>query len=215
MMTEKDADYELWLAMNEDVAEPAAEPVIEPVVEPVIAPAPAVNEIAASLGISVEQLTAAPPTEATAVVDEVEEEDVQELEFELSPSLIREPQTNSIVIEPSDPLLAGDIITDSGEILKTGSIELPILTNTGSIPVVIVPEDRSADEALQADFADNYVSSIAPVRASGVMNSRARESVLPIKTRRGESQTVVLAVSMLLSITVGVLVIAAWLLKLI
>ncbi|MEY4310628.1 MAG: hypothetical protein RLZ71_554 [Actinomycetota bacterium] len=206
MMTEKDADYELWLAMNEDVA--------EPVVEPVIEPAPAVNEIAASLGITLEQLTAAPPTEATVVVDVVEEES-QELEFELSPSLIREPQTNSITIEPNDPLLAGDIITDSGEILKTGSIELPILTNTGSIPIIVVPEDRSADEALQADFADNYVSSIAPVRASGVMNSRARESVLPIKTRRGESQTVVLAVSMLLSITVGVLVIAAWLLKLI
>lgn len=210
MMSEKDADYELWLAMNEDVAEP----VIEPVVEPVIAPSPAVNEIAASLGITLEQLTAAPPTEATVVVDVVEDES-QELEFELSPSLIREPQTNSIVIEPSDPLLSSDIITDSGEILKTGSIELPILTNTGSIPVIIVPEDRSADDALQADFADNYVSSIAPVRASGVMNSRARESVLPIKTRRGESQTVVLAVSMLLSITVGVLIIAAWLLKLI
>lgn len=210
MMTEKDADYELWLAMNEDIADPVA----ESVAEPVIVPAPAVNEIAASLGITLEQLTAAPPTEATVVVDVVEEES-QELEFELSPSLIREPQTNSIVIEPSDPLLSGDIITDSGEILKTGSIELPILTNTGSIPVIIVPEDRSADEALQADFADNYVSSIAPVRASGVMNSRARESVLPIKTRRGESQTVVLAVSMLLSITVGVLIIAAWLLKLI
>jgi hypothetical protein len=210
MMTEKDADYELWLAMNEDIADPVA----ESVAEPVSVPAPAVNEIAASLGITLEQLTAAPPTEATVVVDVVEEES-QELEFELSPSLIREPQTNSIVIEPSDPLLSGDIITDSGEILKTGSIELPILTNTGSIPVIIVPEDRSADEALQADFADNYVSSIAPVRASGVMNSRARESVLPIKTRRGESQTVVLAVSMLLSITVGVLIIAAWLLKLI
>lgn len=208
-MSDKDADYELWLAMNEDSTEDVAP-------EPHQEPQPEVG-IAESLGISIEQLTAAPPTEVTVVVDVVEEgtEEPVELEFELSPSLIREPQTNSIVIEPSDPLLAGDIITESGEILKTGSIELPILTNTGSIPVIVVPEDRSADEALQADFADNYVSSIAPVRASGVMNSRARESVLPIKTRRGESQTVVLAVSMLLSITVGVLVIAAWLLKLI
>jgi hypothetical protein len=44
------------------------------------------------------------------------------------------------------------------------------------------------------------------------MNSRARESVLPIKNRRGESQTVLLGVTSLLMVTVGALFIAAcWL----
>ena len=130
------------------------------------------------------------------------------LEFELSPSLIREPQTNTIVIQPVDPLATGSIITDAGEIVLTGSIELPPIT--GGIEIVSLPDENKADASLADDFADNYVSSIAPVRASGVMNSRARESVLPIKNRRGESQAVLLGVTSILMVTVGALLIAAF-----
>ena len=133
-----------------------------------------------------------------------------EVTFELSPSLILEPQTNTIVVQPVDPLVAGTIITDTGEVLLTGSIELPIQPTTGSIEIVQLPESVEADDALAEDFAENYVGSIAPVRASGVMNSRARASVLPIKTRRGDSQTVMLGVISVLMATVGVLFIAAY-----
>ncbi len=188
----KDEDYELWLAMNEDfgLSPEALEPEKNPVIPAEFAPIieQAVDQEAAEL---------AEPTDST-------------LEFELSPSLILEPQTNTIVIQPVDPLAAGSIITDAGEIVLTGSIELPVLPTTGSITIISIPEVNSADDSLAEDFAENYVSSIAPVRASGVMNSRARESVLPIKNRRGESQSVLLGVTSILMVTVGALLIAAF-----
>lgn len=194
----RDEDYELWLAMNEDFGSPAAEeqPVVDeqPVAEAVI---PAEFTPIFEQAVDQEVIEAEEPTEQT-------------LEFELSPSLIREPQTNTIVIQPVDPLATGSIITDSGEVVLTGSIELPVLPTTGGIAIIQLPEGAEADDELAEDFAENYVSSIAPIRASGVMNSRARESVLPIKNRRGESQTVLLGVTSLLMVTVGALFIAAF-----
>ena len=180
------SDNELWEAMNQE--------------------APATKPSAAKPAITFEELLAM----HSKPIETVEEP--EELTFEMSPNLIKEPQTNSIVLDIADPLLTAEIITDSGEIVRTGSIELPILTNTGSIPVIKLPEDTAADDAVSKDFADNYVSSIAPVRGSSVMNSRARESVLPVKTRRGEGQTVLLAVTSILMVTVGALVIAAYML---
>lgn len=188
----RDEDYELWLAMNEDFGASVVEE--QPAVE---AQVPAEFTPIFEQAVDQEVLEAEEPTNQT-------------LEFELSPSLIREPQTNTIVIQPTDPLATGTIITDSGEVVLTGSIELPVLPTTGGIAIVQLPEGAEADESLAEDFAENYVSSIAPVRASGVMNSRARESVLPIKNRRGESQTVLLGVTSILMVTVGALLIAAF-----
>jgi hypothetical protein len=186
----RDEDYELWLAMNEDFEQAQVTEVA-----PVEAVVPAEFAPIFEQSVDQEELDAAEPVAPT-------------LEFELSPSLIREPQTNTIVIQPVDPLAAGSIITDAGEIVLTGSIELPPIT--GGIEIVSMPDENKADANLADDFADNYVSSIAPVRASGVMNSRARESVLPIKNRRGESQAVLLGVTSILMVTVGALLIAAF-----
>lgn len=211
--------FEQLLAMHSTPAEtpPAAvepetvEPeVVEPEVASEITGAKTFAELAETFGIDLEEPATVPAQEDPLV--EPEEAPEPELTFEMSPNLIKEPQTNSIILDIADPLLSGEIITESGEVVRTGSIELPILTNTGSIPVVTLPEDRSTDDQVTKDFADNYVTSIAPVRASGVMNSRARESVLPLKTRRGEGQTVLLAVTSILMVTVGALVLAAWML---
>jgi hypothetical protein len=183
----RDEDYELWLAMNEDFEEAKKEPEA-----PHTAPALESESLA---------------VEVVEVIEEAENEDLGFVS-----NLIKEPQTNTITITPVDPLAAGSIITDDGQFILTGSIELPVSPTTGSIAIITVPDGEEADAALSEDFAENYVSSIAPIRASGVMNSRARESVLPIKKRRGESQTVLLAVTSILMVTVGALVLAAWLL---
>jgi hypothetical protein len=188
----KDEDYELWLAMNEDFGVPAE--VLEP-------------EKVAEVPVEFEPILEQSVDQEVA---ELEEPASSTLEFELSPSLIREPQTNSIIVQPIDPLATGSIITDAGEIVLTGSIELPVLPTTGGIAIVSIPEVNAADDSIAEDFAENYVSSIAPVRASGVMNSRARESVLPIKNRRGESQAVLLGMTSVLMVTVGALLIAAF-----
>jgi hypothetical protein len=204
--------FEQLLAMHSTPAEtpqPAQTPEsVEPEVVSEITGAKTFAELAETFGIRLEEPAQVVESEPQVVESEPE----TELSFELSPNLIKEPQTNSIVLDIADPLISGEIITESGEVVRTGSIELPILTNTGSIPVITLPEDRSADDQVKQDFADNYVTSIAPVRASGVMNSRARESVLPLKTRRGEGQTVLLAVTSILMVTVGALVLAAWML---
>jgi hypothetical protein len=186
----RDEDYELWLAMNEDFEQAQVTEVA-----PVEAVVPAEFAPIFEQSVDQEEIEAEEPVAPT-------------LEFELSPSLIREPQTNTIVIQPVDPLATGSISTDAGEIVLTGSIELPPIT--GGIEIVSMPDENKADANLADDFADNYVSSIAPVRASGVMNSRARESVLPIKNRRGESQAVLLGVTSILMVTVGALLIAAF-----
>jgi hypothetical protein len=194
----RDEDYELWLAMNEGV-------VSEPAV---------IEEVAAQEAVvpsSFEEIF-----QNTVDQEELEEEltageeESQPVEFEISPSLVREPQTNSITVVPGDPLTAGSIFTGTGEIVLTGSIEIPLQPTTGSITIVQVPDDNAADDSLSEDFTGNYVSAIAPIRASGVMNSRARESVMPIKRRRGESQTVLLGFTSVLMVTVGALVIAAY-----
>jgi hypothetical protein len=219
----RDEDYELWLAMNEDFEsaaspqstiapeevspEPVApEPMPEPMPEPPVTfsfsdPTPPV-EVPVEFGQIIE--------EAVDQEESDQGEEEIEFEFEKSPNLFKEPQTNTIVIQPLDPLATGSIITDAGEIVLTGSIELPVLPTTGGIAIVQLPEGGEADTSLAGDFAENYVSSIAPVRASGVMNSRARESVLPIKNRRGESQSVLLGVASILMVTVGALLIAAF-----
>ena len=186
----RDEDYELWLAMNEDFEAANAAPV---------PPAQVPAEFAQIIEQAVDQEEVSP-----------EEDFEPELEFELSPNLFREPQTNTIIVQPIDPLATGSIITDAGEIVLTGSIELPVLPTTGGIAIIQMPEGEDADASLAEDFAENYVSTIAPVRASGVMNSRARESVLPIKNRRGESQAVLLGVASILMVTVGALLIAAF-----
>jgi hypothetical protein len=197
----RDEDYELWLAMNEDfeASAPAQTPTIIDV--PPAEPTPPA-EVPVEFVQIFEQ----------AVDQEESEQGEEEVEFEFenSPNLFKEPQTNPIVIQPGDPLATGSIITDAGEIVLTGSIELPVLPTTGGIAIVQLPEGSEADTSLAGDFAENYVSSIAPVRASGVMNSRARESVLPIKNRRGESQSVLLGVASILMVTVGALLIAAF-----
>ncbi len=194
----RDEDYELWLAMNEGVV---SEPAVIEEVAALEAVVPSSFEEIFQNTVDQEELE----EELTAG-----EEESQPVEFEISPSLVREPQTNSITVVPGDPLTAGSIFTDTGEIVLTGSIEIPLQPTTGSITIVQVPDDTAADDSISEDFTGNYVSAIAPIRASGVMNSRARESVMPIKKRRGESQTVLLAFTSVLMVTVGALVIAAY-----
>ncbi|MFM5952233.1 MAG: hypothetical protein ACKOOE_06565, partial [Micrococcales bacterium] len=78
---------------------------------------------------------------------EIEQEQPGELsQFQISGSLVLEPQTNSIVItQIPDALLAGSIVTETGEILTTGAIEIIAPPATGEIEVI--PDSPDADSA--------------------------------------------------------------------
>lgn len=131
--------------------------------------------------------------------------------FEISPSMSHEPQTNSIIIQNVNEIseISG-VITDTGQFLRTGSIELPKLTQTGEIATIL--ESPSVDEAIHRDGFDSFVSSIAPVRATGVINSQTKVGMMPIKNRRGQGQFLFAITTTLLMLTVGALFVVAYML---
>jgi len=117
--------------------------------------------------------------------------------FEISGTLTHEPQTNSIVIdEIMDPMRVSDIVTDAGMILRTGSIDIVPVT-TGQIS--IIPESPESDVSDSIDSASSFVPSVAPLRASGVMNSKAQVGALPTGRRRLMDVTIT-------SVTLGIVI---------
>lgn len=130
--------------------------------------------------------------------------------FEISATLTLEPQTNSIVIDQiPDPIRSTDIFTDAGMILKTGSIEIVPVT-TGQIE--IIPESPESDVADSMDSAASFVPSVAPLRASGVMNSKAQVGALPTRRRRVMDVTVTSVTLGIAILTVSALAVIAYML---
>jgi hypothetical protein len=142
------------------------------------------------------------PSEPVVEPEIVETSEQLESPFNISSSLTREPQTNSIVLDQiPDALNSGDIFTDAGQILNTGSIELPTLTGE----VNIVSDSPDADRADLLDSASVTISTVAPVRAPSVINSKAQLGVLPSKRRRSQGQLMAMLTLSMLIVTVGAL----------
>jgi hypothetical protein len=143
-------------------------------------------------------------SESLVEVEEVTspEDQLVESPFDISSSLNREPQTNSIVLDQiPDALTVSDIITDAGQILATGSIELPTLTGE----VTIVSDSPEADQADLLDSASVTISTVAPVRAPSVINSKAQLGVLPSKRRKSQGQLMAMLTLSIMIVTVGTL----------
>jgi hypothetical protein len=160
--------------------------------------APAHPELAQEL------LFAEAASESLEEVEEVTspEDQLVESPFDISSSLNREPQTNSIVLDQiPDALTVSDIITDAGQILATGSIELPTLTGE----VTIVSDSPEADQADLLDSASVTISTVAPVRAPSVINSKAQLGVLPSKRRKSQGQLMAMLTLSIMIVTVGTL----------
>ncbi|MEY4391108.1 MAG: hypothetical protein RLZZ400_851 [Actinomycetota bacterium] len=142
----------------------------------------------------------------TPIAETAPSEEVVPEQFEISSSLTPEPQTSSIVLtEVPDALLAGEIVTDTGEVLVTGSIELPAITGE----MAIVSESIEADRADETDSSSLNLTNVAPVRAPAVMNSKAGVGTIPNKHRRTSGQLMAMLTLGLLIITVGSLYIMA------
>jgi hypothetical protein len=132
--------------------------------------------------------------------------------FSVSPNLTLEPQTASIIIDNFQPLEhSAIVISETGEMLKTGSISLPNLsTNTGEISTILDAE--MVDEATALDSVTGYVSTIAPIRASGVVNSSGKIGIMPAKRSREEGGGYTALTISIVSIAIGGLVIGAFML---
>lgn len=152
----------------------------------------------------------APVAQQTSVAPEEPVTD-SALLFDISPSMSHEPQTNSIVIQNVNELTEiSGVISDTGQFLRTGSIELPKLTQTGEIATVL--ESPAVDAAIHQDGFDSFVSSIAPVRATGVIKSQTKVGIMPIKNRRGQGQYLFALATSFLMLTVGALFVIAYML---
>lgn len=220
-----DADYELWAAMMADdepaapvvpapvaVAEPLPVlPVEPPVVTPVIV-APVVPPVVAAPEVFPEPVA---PIEVFTLPEEILEDELDEEEPAFPTALFKEPQTNSITIPEIPDALTTAIVTDSGEVLKTGAIDIPLLNNTGSIPIITDTVETVDEDAISADMGNETTGGIPPIRARSVMNSNARVGVLPIKNRRSEGQTVLLATTSILLVTMGAAILALYMLEII
>jgi len=94
-------------------------------------------------------------------------------------------QSNSIVVSNlPDVANMTLVLPDSGALLKTGAIELPVIKpDTGQI--AIVDAAASADANREFEQLDNAVSGIEPVAARVHQRTRRRSSVFPTRLRQG------------------------------
>jgi hypothetical protein len=200
-------------------------------VQPVSAPEPAPILIPEPAPVLIPELTPEVLVEPQVWSDTAKQaiEDIQrEAEFSPTPevedvdadldfptNLFKEPQTNSITMPEVPDALTAEIVTETGEVLKTGAIDIPGMVTTGSIPIITVVPDTVDEGAIQAAMGDETTAGIPPIRAGSVMNSSARVGVLPIKNRRSEGQTIILAISSILLVTMGAGVLALYMLNII
>jgi hypothetical protein len=137
--------------------------------------------------------------------------------FDVSPGLMVEPTTNSIVIDQVQDLTNYTAtISETGEILTTGAIQLPIeLTDNSTGEVAIIQEAAALDSAIQVDNATGFINTIAPMRVTGVVNAISKFKVIPTNLKRGSSHPYLVLAAAVGMVALGSLVVAAFWLKII
>lgn len=144
-------------------------------------------------------------TKANPVVE------LEKPDFQPSPGLIVEPVTNSIVIDQVIDLTNYTAtVNETGEILTTGSIQIPVIVQepaTGEITVV--QDAENLDVAIQADNGAGFVNSVAPMRVTGVVNAMAKSRVIASNLRRGKSQPYAVLASVVMIVIFAGMVLTA------
>lgn len=132
-----------------------------------------------------------------------------------SPSaLVREPQTNSIVVASvPDALSVPLTLSESVIAYPTGSIEIPVnISNPATGEISVISDADESDTAHALDSKAAYVSTIAPVRATGVIKSSTKLGVVPVKVKRGQGQIYLVLATAIMMVTVGGLLAVAFIL---
>ena len=138
--------------------------------------------------------------------------------FNVSPGLLVEPTTNSIVIDQLQDLTNYTAtVSGTGEILTTGAIQLPILTNidTETGEIAVIEEAEKLDEAIAIDNATGFINTIAPMRVTGIVNAAKKFRVIPTNLKRGKNHPYLVLTAAIVMVAIGGLTIAAFMLKVI
>jgi hypothetical protein len=139
-------------------------------------------------------------------------EPVKSADFGSTSNLGAEPVTASIILDKVPELDNNRVvITGTGAVMTTGSITISQANpTTGSNAVISASQE--ADEALVEDSLNSFVSSVAPIRAAGIAKTRAKTVELTLVTRKGQGQVYAVMSTAVLMITIGALIVAAFML---
>jgi hypothetical protein len=148
----------------------------------------------------------------TAKTPDIFLEPVKSADFGSTSNLGAEPVTASIILDKVPDLDSNPVvITGTGAVMTTGSITISQANpTTGSLAVVSASQE--ADEALVEDSLNSFVSSVAPIRAAGIAKTRAKTVELTLVTRKGQGQVYAVMSTAVLMITIGALIVAAFML---
>jgi len=137
--------------------------------------------------------------------------------FDVSPGLVVEPTTNSIIIDQVQDLTNyTSTVSETGEILTTGAIQLPLeFTDNSTGDIQIIQEAAALDSAIQVDNSTGFINTIAPMRVTGVVNAISKFKVIPTNLKRGSSHPFVVLGAAVGMAAFGGIVIAAIMLQLI
>lgn len=119
------------------------------------------------------------------------------------------PLTGPINLEPKSLVVAAVpditnislVIPETGELLKTGAIELPVL-NVDTAEVAKVEAATQADKALLTERTESVILGIEPIPARRHTRSRKRSSVFPTNLRRGWGNVYLVLSTAILSVAV-------------
>lgn len=158
-----------------EVAPPVVAP---PIVVPVVKTAPIEDPVV------VEE-----PVQSIAEVEkellDVELDEEGNPQFKVSSALTGEfTGTNLIVDLPQDITAGGALVTDTGELVITGSIDVSaLITPTGEIDIIAIADGSDSD--LDKDAQQNFIPGIPPIRISGVIAKTLNQPGIPGGAHRG------------------------------
>jgi len=106
-------------------------------------------------------------------------------QFKVSSALTGEfTGTNLIVDLPQDITAGGALVTDTGELVITGSIDVSaLITPTGEIDIIAIADGSDSD--LDKDAQQNFIPGIPPIRISGVIAKTLNQPGIPGGAHRG------------------------------
>jgi len=176
-----EAGTELPQSAPLEVAPPVIAP---PIMVPVVKTTPTVEEIIPQV-IEAKEVASPSLSQVEKDIAKVDIDDDGNPQFKVSSSLTGEFTGASLIVDlPLDITSGGALITDTGELVITGSIDVSsLITATGEIDIISTAEDFDGD--LDKDAQQNYIPGIPPIRISGVIAKTQSQPGIPGGAHRG------------------------------
>jgi hypothetical protein len=168
---------------------PIAPPVVvPPIVVPIVKTAPVEEPVVIEPTVVDEPVVAEPVQSFTEVEKDLLAVDLDEdgnPQFKVSSALTGEFTASNLIVDlPADITAGGALVTDTGELVITGSIDVSaLLTSTGEIDIIAFAD--GSDNDLDKDAQQNFIPGIPPIRVSGVIAKTLSQPGIPGGAHRG------------------------------